>query len=95
MISPKELEEALNSETKRATGKQISSIFKHVDYRGNGKINYSEFLAATVSVTQVLTQEKLFALFKHFDTDDSDYITAQNLKEAFEVGGRDLDDSEV
>jgi calcium-dependent protein kinase len=34
-------------------------------------------------------------LFKHFDTDDSDYITAENLKEAFEVGGRDLDDSEV
>ena len=55
MISPKELEDALNSETKRATGKQINSIFKNVDYRGNGKINYSEFLAATVSVKQVLT----------------------------------------
>ena len=34
-------------------------------------------------------------MFKHFDTDNTDYITAQNIKEAFAVGGRDLDDSEV
>ena len=62
----------------------------NVDYQGNGKINYSEFLAATVSVRAVLTQEKLYALFKHFDTDNSDYITPENIAEAFYQNGKEL-----
>ena len=66
-----------------------------MDYKGNGKINYSEFLAATISVKSVLTYEKLYALFKHFDTDDSGFITPENLKESFAVGGRDLSDEQV
>ena len=62
----------------------------NVDYGGNGKINYSEFLAATVSVRSVLTGEKLQALFKHFDTDNSDFITPDNVREAFHQNGRRL-----
>lgn len=57
---------------------------KNVDYRGNGKINYSEFLAATIQLPKVLTEEKLYALFKHFDTDDTEFITAENIREAFQ-----------
>lgn len=45
------------------------------DYAGNGKINYSEFLAATVEIKKVLTYDRLWALFKYFDTDCSGYIT--------------------
>lgn len=59
-----------------------------VDYEGNGSINYTEFLSATVQIKSVLTYEKLWALFKHFDTDDSGTITPQNLKEAFANAGR-------
>jgi calcium-dependent protein kinase len=63
---------------------------QNVDYEGNGLINYSEFLAATMSVQTVLTEEKLYALFKHFDTDNSDYITPENIREAFLQNGREL-----
>ena len=28
----------------------IDAIIKEIDYYGNGKINYSEFLAATISI---------------------------------------------
>ena len=56
---------------------------QNVDYDGNGKINYSEFLAATVCPRSVLTEEKLYALFKHFDTDNSEFITPENIREAF------------
>lgn len=62
---------------------QVSDILSEVDYRRNGKINYSEFLAATISVKEVLTEEKLLALFKHFDVDNSEFITSDNIKEAF------------
>lgn len=66
-----------------------------VDYEGNGSINYTEFLSATVSIKSVLTYEKLWALFKHFDTDDSGTITPDNLKEAFANAGRHLSDSDL
>ena len=59
-----------------------------VDYRGNGKINYSEFIAATISVQEVLTNEKLYVLFKHFDVDDTSFITSENLRQAFATNGR-------
>jgi len=32
---------------------------KEVDYAGNNKINYSEFIAATIDVKSVLTDERL------------------------------------
>lgn len=48
----------------------------NVDYAGNGKINYSEFLSATIEVQRVLTEERVWAIFKYFDTDDSGEITA-------------------
>ena len=60
-----------------------------MDYVGNGKINYSEFLAATLSAKNTLTDETLWRLFKTFDVDDTDYISRANLLEAFQRLGRD------
>ena len=33
----------------------IEDMIKEVDYYGNGKINYSEFLAATINVNTFMT----------------------------------------
>lgn len=91
MISFAELKQAFEmNATKSMSSQRIKSIMINVDYEGNGKINYSEFLAATVSVRSVLTNEKLYALFKHFDTDNSDFITPDNIREAFLQNGREL-----
>ena len=56
---------------------------QNVDYKQNGTITYSEFLAATVPVEEVLTDLRLKLLFKHFDIDNTDYISSSNLREAF------------
>jgi len=40
-----------------------------VDYQGNKRINYSEFLAATINVHEFLTSDRLDALFNKFDID--------------------------
>ena len=91
MITIEELQQAFEKHaTKSMSASKIRQIMKNVDYMGNGKINYTEFLAATVSVHEVLTEAKLLALFKHFDTDNSDYITPDNIREAFQQGGRKL-----
>ena len=82
MISAEELEEALTAAGHTSSAAQISEIMSNVDYMGNGKINYTEFIAATMSVKSVLTDELLYALFKHFDTDGSDFLTPDNIIEA-------------
>ena len=61
-----------------------------MDYYGNGKINYSEFLAATLSANDTITDEMLWQVFKTFDVDNTDYISQPNLLEAFKRLGRDF-----
>lgn len=55
--------------------KEIDSIVNNLDYAQNNKINYSEFIAATISVKGFLTESKLKALFETFDVDKSGSIT--------------------
>ena len=75
---------------------EIESLIKEIDYVGNGKINYSEFLAATLSIKDSLTEEMLWRLFKKFDVDDSGYITKENLYDAFtRLGKKNITYSEV
>jgi len=53
------------------------------DYAGNGQINYSEFLSATLDVKTFLNDTKLRSVFSLFDTDGSGTITEENLLYAF------------
>ena len=79
-ISILELKEAMTKTDIKITDEQISQIMKEVDHHGNGKINYSEFLAATISVKDFMTEEKLWMIFKHFDIDDTNYISKTNIE---------------
>jgi Ca2+-binding EF-hand superfamily protein len=36
--------------------KEIQEMIHEVDYHGNGKINYSEFLSATINVRTFMTE---------------------------------------
>lgn len=47
------------------------------------KINYSEFIAASIEIKEILSERKLKILFKEFDVDNSGGISAENLNEAF------------
>lgn len=39
--------------------KDLWKIINELDYVGNKKINYTEFLAATISIKQILTHDRL------------------------------------
>ena len=41
------------------SSKEIHDIVKEIDYMDNQKINYSEFLAATINTAEFLTDQKL------------------------------------
>ena len=58
---------------------EIDRIISEVDYYGNHKINYSEFLAATLDVRSFLNEDKFNAIFNQFDTDGTGTISRENI----------------
>lgn len=59
---------------------EIHQIMARVDTDNSGYIDYSEFIAAAMDKKKLLSEEKLEAAFKAFDTDHNGKITAQELK---------------
>ena len=64
MISAEELRTCLKKNEIPVESKEIESIISELDYYGNKVINYSEFLAATIAVKDILSEEKMKAIFK-------------------------------
>lgn len=52
-----------------------------LDMDQSGEIDYTEFVAATMSKKSLLSREKLKIAFSKFDTNDSGTITSANLRE--------------
>ena len=69
---------------------KIDSIVNQLDRAKNGKINFSEFLSATIDLDQLLTEERISALFAAIDVDQTDQITRENIKNAFAKFGREV-----
>lgn len=55
---------------------ELDDIIRQIDNDDNGKINYSEFIAATIDIRKYLTKARVGALFKSFDVDDKGEIDA-------------------
>jgi calcium-dependent protein kinase len=62
------------------------------DIDGSGKIRYTEFLAATIEARGAISEERLAEAFDRMDSDDSGYISTENLKEMF---GDDFPEEEI
>jgi calcium-dependent protein kinase len=95
LIDASELSEAIKKMDFDIPEEEINHIIKEIDYAGNGMVNYSEFLAATISVKSILTHEKIWALFAQFDTDNTGSITKSNIKEAFSKLGKKISEEEL
>lgn len=64
-IRPNELKAALTAAKISYSEEEIDRIISEVDYGGqNRMINYTEFLAASITVKKILTEDKLKAIFK-------------------------------
>jgi Ca2+-binding EF-hand superfamily protein len=57
------LREALNEAMIKIDDTELDKIVNEVDYHGDRMINYSEFLSATIQVKNILTDEKLLAIY--------------------------------
>jgi len=54
-------------------------LISGADVDGDGTIDYLEFLGATVHQTKLDKEEYLLKAFRHFDVDQSGFITREEL----------------
>ena len=85
-----ELEQAIKDSSMSLGKEEIQSIIENLDFAENKRINYSEFIAATINVSEFLSEERMQAIFNQFDIDNSGKITKANLKQAFSKYGREI-----
>ena len=78
-INANELKQAIKAANMELSSSEIDRIISEVDYYGNHKINYSEFLAATLDVRSFLNEDKFNAIFNQFDTDGTGTISRENI----------------
>jgi Ca2+-binding EF-hand superfamily protein len=95
MLEIDELTKAIRNSDVQITEQEIKQIVKEVDYQGNGKINYSEFISSTIDTKQFLNEARLQAIFQSFDIDNTQFISIQNLKDAFTKFGREITNAEI
>ena len=60
-------------------------LLGQIDIDASGTIDYEEFLAATVNLSQLEKEENMYRAFAHFDADNSGYITEDELEAALRV----------
>lgn len=59
----------------------LECIFSSLDYGKDGRINYTEFLAASLEMEGRITENSLAEAFDRIDADDSGYISHKNLRD--------------
>ena len=95
MINTQDLRSVLNKNGYDVDKEEVEAIIANLDSTGNGKINYTEFLIATMEVKRYMSPEMMQALFRYFDTDHSGLITPQDLRMAFGKTGKRIREMEI
>ena len=63
----------------------INEIFKSIDVNKNFRIDYTEFIAATISDKILLKQKKLYDTFNYLDKDNDGKITKKEIMEVLKA----------
>ena len=75
-ISYEELKQGLiQLKSNKITEQDVNNLFKTLDDKHNGKIDYNEFIAATLEEINYLRTNRLLEAFENFDKDNSGKIS--------------------
>lgn len=90
-ITVDELREGLRKKGAELAYQEVVKILDEIDMDGNQKVDYEEFMAATIHMNKLSREELMIQAFKHFDKDNSGFITMEELNIALADVGVDSD----
>jgi len=70
----------------------FKQIFKRIDTYKNGKINFTEFLAATIELHANIEEDRIWDAFEQIDCDNTGFISKKNLRDLL---GKDYTEERV
>ena len=74
---------------------EIKKMIEELSFLTEGKINYTEFLIATLNYKTQVNDQLIHASFTYFDLDNKNYITKQDLIEGFMRSGNYKNEAEA
>jgi calcium-dependent protein kinase len=80
-LDAEELKAGLRGCGKNFSEQQMNKSFESVDVNHNGKIDYSEWLTATIAPTSLSVDAAIKELFSFFDSDGSGSVSVSELRE--------------
>jgi len=89
-INIDELEKAFRQCNLNVSQEELEKIIAFSDDHGTGKIEYTDFIVASINQKKLIDKEKLVTAFKYFDVDDSGFIDASDVKKALLRSGKNI-----
>ena len=78
-INLKELTKSFEIAGIDLTREDIAKIIKRIDFDKDGKLNYSEFLMASISIKDYIDEKQLSSIFSSLDVENRKVIDKENL----------------
>ncbi len=92
LINKDELHNAFKQANIKISEEEIKNIISNSDEKD--KLDYTEFIVASLNQKKLVDKEKLISAFKYFDVDDSGFIDAFDVKKALLRSGKKIINSE-
>ncbi len=74
---------------------EAKEIISQLDSSGEEKINYTAFVAALINPKDLVSPERLRALFFAFDVDHDGFISKRDLRRAFTKFGQYISEEDI
>jgi len=91
-ISIEELENAFLVAKIKISKDELDKVLEQIDNDKNGKLNYSEFLLASLNIKEFLNHNRVRKIFQSYDTENSGFIDLYSVKLALLRSGREVED---
>ena len=87
---------AINELKFNISEEDLNIIWNGIDFHKDGQVNYTEFLAAMTSSSELNKEEKIWSAFKYFeDSDLPGYITFDSLLNACQAFKLAINEEEI
>ena len=90
-VTIKEFQKGLAKKGTSTTAAEVQQLLNTIDVDASGEIDYQEFIASTLSAAKFNSEENIARAFAYFDTDNSGYITVDELKKVIKENNVDVD----